>query len=369
MQFILSPCGTSLLTNQAPDNDVRKLIFQYANEPNPDNIPDDHKSQLEDLLRLSASNLQAADLRTAARMSAEINGIINLYDGQIPDTADCHFLLATDTWLGEQTAKLVEQWLRARNPNFSVMVHRHDDLQTRDLTLFQSALSDLVKLLSEQIPQYQSAGYHIVFNLTGGFKSVQGFLQSIANFYADETIYIFESSSELLRIPRLPVRMDALDVIEQNLDTFRKLANGLPTVITGSLPETLTMTLEGETALSPWGELIWENSRDELYGRCLWPSPDPEKIRYTERFERSVRGFQPDKFRLINQRIDQLLCYLHDNRKNPNTLYFKELKNPREGSTHQINAWSHEDAKRIFGHFEEATFVLDRLDEKLPSKY
>jgi CRISPR/Cas system-associated protein Csm6 len=63
----------------------------------------------------------------------------------------------------------------------------------------------------------------VVFNLTGGFKSVQGFLQAISSFYADETIYIFQFSSELLQIPRLPIKLDTQGIIDENLTIFRRL--------------------------------------------------------------------------------------------------------------------------------------------------
>ena len=33
--------------------------------------------------------------------------------------------------------------------------------------------------------------------------------------------------------------------------------------------------------------------------------------------------------------------------------------------THEMDAWADQDAKRIFGHFEEGCFVLDRLAKAL----
>ena len=361
MKFILSPCGTSLLTNQARDNEERKLVFKHANEKSPDAIPADERIALENLLRRAGASLRAADLQNAARMSAEINGIIKLYEGRITDSPDYHFLLATDTWLGEQAARLVEQWLKTVNSRFMVILQRQNDLQTRDIMLFQSALSDLIRLLSEEIPRYRDSGYHIVFNLTGGFKSVQGFLQSIANFYADETIYIFESATELMRIPRLPVRMDAEGIIEANLTAFRNLVNGQSVTLPPGIPETLLMTVEGETTLSPWGELVWQTCRMALYRRCLWPSPDPGRIRYTLAFERDTGELQADKLEALNTRIDQLQGFLSGVNPNVKNLDFKKLNGKVQGSTHQVDAWAQRGAWRILGHFEEATFVLDRL--------
>jgi hypothetical protein len=106
-------------------------------------------------------------------------------------------------------------------------VHRQKDLRTDDLSSFQVALADIVRFCEETVEGYRKNGYRVIFNLTGGFKSVQGFLQTLALFYADETFYVFESSEELLRIPRLPVKMDAENIVREHLPVFRRLSLGL----------------------------------------------------------------------------------------------------------------------------------------------
>lgn len=69
---------------------------------------------------------------------------------------------------------------------------------------------------------------------------------------------------------------------------------------------------------------------------------------------------------LINQRIDQLEKHLNDPSYNPRSLDFKSLKGKSmKPSTHEADAWSDQDAKRIFGHFERDVFVLDKLDKGL----
>ena len=73
-----------------------------------------------------------------------------------------------------------------------------------------------------------------------------------------------------------------------------------------------------------------------------------------------------DRLELINNRIDQLNKHLADNHYNPPSLDFKQLKGKSMApSTHEIDAWSDQDAKRIFGHFEGRIFVLDKLDKGL----
>ncbi len=365
-KYILSPCGTSLLTNQVQSNEERKIIFKYANTKNIDEIEEAEKVQLQQLISKISKMLETAETQDASRMSAEINGIVKLYKGLIPQNNDFHLLLSTDTWLGEETATLVEQWLKSWNKNIVTEVYRHTDLQTKDLAAFQLSLSELIKKFSEEIPCYSKKGYKIIFNLTGGFKSVQGFLQSIANFFADETVYIFESSSELMKIPRLPIRMDAISIVEDNIDYLRNITINQSTSVPNTIPETLLFSLDGQTILSPWGELIWTSSKSEIYKKTLLASPRPEKIRYGEGFIKTTESLSADRLELINNRIDQLNRYLADTKYNPKSLDFKQLKgNAMKMSTHEINAWSDLDAKRIFGHFEGGVFVLDKLDKGL----
>jgi len=363
-KYILSPCGTSLLTNQA-DKDERGLIFKYANKKNRDEIVENDRNKLENLIVKVSDSLKTTDNENAMKMSAELNGIIKIYNGKITNGGDFHFLLSTDTWLGEETAKLVKSWLEHHN-GLIVIIHRQTDLQTADISAFQLSLSDLIKKLSEEIPEYSRQGYKIIFNLTGGFKSVQGFLQSIANFYADEAVYIFETSSELLRIPKLPVRMDVLAVVKEKIIVFRQLSLGIN--IEGNslatIPETLLFKIDNQIVLSPWGEIIWEQSKAELYKKSLLPPPI-DKIKYADKFKEDVRSLEEERILIVNKRIDQLVKYLQE-RINLKSLDFKQIKGDLMlPSTHEIDAWSDRDAKRIFGHYEGNIFIIDKLNKGL----
>jgi putative CRISPR-associated protein (TIGR02619 family) len=368
-KYILSPCGTSLLTNQADQNE-RGLVFKYANKKKKEEIAKNDRNKLEKLIKKVSDSLKTANNEKASKMSAELNGIIKIYNGEITNNNDSHLLLSTDTWLGEETAKLVKNWLESKSESKSkrmdVSIHRQSDLQTADISAFQLSLSELIKKFSDELPSFSQTGYKIIFNLTGGFKSVQGFLQSIANFYADETVYIFETSSQLLRIPKLPIRMDAKSVIKERITVFRQLSLGvqLPSELLEGIPETLLFKMEGEVILSPWGALVWEQSKQEIYGEKLLPSPI-DKIKYTSQFEKSISALSPDRLTLVNKRIDQLAQYFLT-RRNPRSLDFKQIKgNVRGPSSYEIDAWSDKDAKRIFGHYEDDVFILDRIDKGL----
>ncbi len=367
-RFILSPCGTSLLTNGWGHKE-RSLVFKNANRKRREDVCSEERTVLEDRIQSLKIALERATPQEVSKMSAELNGIVSFYDGDISlPRNDYHLLLATDTWLGEETARLVERWLNKANSRFVVEVYRHLDLQTEDLYSFQLSLSELIKRLDEQLNNFKMAGYEIIFNLTGGFKSIQGFLQTISNFYADQTIYIFESSSKLLKIPSLPVKLEFLDSFKQDIAIYRRIHLNLRVSKDeiSKIKGIFILQVGDEVAFSPWGELMFAKAKEKIYAEMLLPPPKGSNIRYSKKFERDVDELPPDRKYLINKRVDQLIKRLKDCSYNPASLDFKSLKgNPLPPSTHEIDAWSDKDARRIFGHFEGKTFVLDSLGKGL----
>ena len=376
-RYILSPCGTSLWTNGA-DEVERKLLTTHANVGKPEEVPEADRVLLQARMDAARAGMLTTDglsveeqNKIAARKSAELNGILKLCGGTPAAGQDYHLLLCTDTWLGEQSALLVADWLRMRH--VSVEVKRQRDLQTRDLAAFRMALSELVQWAETTLNAYRESRYKIVFNLTGGFKSVQGFLQSLGMFYADETVYIFENSTDLLRIPRLPVRLATEETVREHLQLFRRLNLRLPVPAPTPIPETLLLEYEEQTELSVWGQVAWEQARRTLYREKVWPSPS-EHIRFGERFLASVQSLPPDRCFIVNQQLDELARFFEsklDSKYNLSSLDFKELRgNPIPPATHELDAWHDLDARRVFGHFapEEASshiFILDRLDKAL----
>ncbi|MBK8043622.1 MAG: hypothetical protein IPK21_13770 [Haliscomenobacter sp.] len=85
------------------------------------------------------------------------------------------------------------------------------------------AIKDLLKWCDETLPGYRTAGYEIIFNLTGGFKSLQGYLNTIGMFYADRIVYIFESGQEVIAIPKLPVKLE-MGIFYEQASIFLQLS-------------------------------------------------------------------------------------------------------------------------------------------------
>lgn len=362
---MISPCGTSTLTNQARD-EVRSLLNQTADAQEKDLSPA-QKLNLEEYITQRHQKILSVDVTTVRKWSAELNGIFGYYEGQIPPKTDVHILLATATYQGQKTAQMIQSWLEKQGCHVQVPPISQD-LNVRSADEFRWAMANLVGWAEDTLPGYRNSQYKIVFNLTGGFKSVNGFLQTLGMFYADECVYIFQNSSELIRIPRLPIKLDPEGIIGANLSIFRRLAQGQSLAVSEcrTIPETLLLIVDEQAGFSEWGKILWEQCKTTYYNQDLLPPLNP-KIRYSKAFRETVAALPPDRKGIINKRLDQLsYCLDSQQTYNPKSLDFKALKgNPCPPSTHECDAWSDGDARRIFGHFEGDTFVIDQLDKGL----
>jgi putative CRISPR-associated protein (TIGR02619 family) len=360
MNYLLSTCGTSILTN-TPEAELRTLVTRNANAKRSELAPDDLRRLEAHVAARRQAVLATGEPEAARRLSAELNGIISYYDGKLKGRErDQHLLLVSDTFLGEAVGEILQSWLSQRG--LSVQLFKLSGLVTNDYASFRSAMTTLIRWCEETLPGYQRAGYRVVFNLTGGFKSAQGFMQTIGMFYADESIYIFESGS-LLRIPKLPIRLDVEGLFERHAPLLRLLGNGqtLSAQEARELPEMLLFELDGQVTLSEWGELIWQQGKRALYERGLLdPLPG---LHYGASFAKSVekQGLTKAQLAVLGERLDQLSLVAHGRLANLRGLDFKALKSdPKPPSTHECDVWS-DDKRRVFGHYEESVFVVDAL--------
>jgi putative CRISPR-associated protein (TIGR02619 family) len=212
-RVIISTIGTSLLTNQInranPDEkDWYSRLRDTANL-NEDKTPEDVKQIIAILKQRADEQLLGAKISQIRRASAELNGIYGIYQDNLSQgKEDIHFLVATDTAQGKTTAKIVEDFLRKQGLN-NTSTFAPSGLSTASTEAFSLGIDALIVWLEDTIPQLKRDQYKIYFNLVGSFKSLQGYLNTIGMFYADEIIYIFEGEkSDLITIPRLPIAVD-----------------------------------------------------------------------------------------------------------------------------------------------------------------
>ena len=314
MRFILSTIGTSSLTNQINNDDPsewRHLLRDSANRKM-DELDTETESVIDTLADRAFEQLLEDSVQINRRISAELNGIYGIYNGKLPQNSpDQHHLICTDTAQGQKTGELIKDFLA--DQGFSVSVYTPEGLSTKDTAAFTTGIKELIRWLEENVPWRRDSGYRVIFNLVGGFKSLQGYMNTFGAFYADEVIYIFEAeTADLIAIPRLPIQIDTT-VIREHLTEFALMAAGklYPRRELKDIPETLLEFLEEDddetdTGLSAWGTLIWNRAKADLLGKGLLPFP---RLAYTRTFHNDFNRENDPKARLKLQETLAIVAY------------------------------------------------------------
>lgn len=286
-KLIVSTVGTSLLTRHA-QKDERDALTRCANYIEGE-CPQDIRNIIEKLHFKALEQLESGQIGEIRQASAELNGLIGLNAGQMPsENRDLHVLIATDTAQGKATAETVKEFLQ--HCGCSVQVYTPRNLSTKDADHFSEGIKDLLTWCDETLEGYRHAGYEIVFNLTGGFKSLQGYMNTIGMFYADRMVYIFESpESKLIEIPRLPVQLDR-SVFENHLADFLLLFSGNKEYAVSDfpdVPEALIEVIDSTLYPSLWGSLVWNKTKETLLSEELVSLP---RLRYERSFIEDFRA-------------------------------------------------------------------------------
>ncbi len=365
--LIISTCGTSLLTNNV-DNTQRNKLFQYSNVKSLDEIEsNDDKKLILLLIAERSAELDDMSISEVKKLSAELNGIFTFYQDQI-DKGDMMFFIPTDTYLGKTTASMIQSYLSNKFQIESCLVFQ-PDLQTRDFTLFHFSLCELSQKLGDIYEGFHKS-YKIIYNLTGGFKGVNGFLQSIAQIFADESFYLFETAHELMKIPRLPLKLEIKELLAKNINILRRLQLGIHCNLQecSDIPDIMLLKVDDQVSLSAWGETFWRFYKEELYSETLLDSPC-EEIVFSGKFISSINSCKLTAYQFyeINKKIDLLTHFvLSGFKENLSSLDWRPLKGDiMRPSTHEVNAWSDGDAKRIYCHREQNRIIVDQLGKHL----
>lgn len=364
MKIILCPVGTSTLTNRS-DERSRQLLTKYANARGREDIPPEDAEALDGYILERSEYMDRMDGPDAKKLSAELHSLLILFERDPPQDRDLVYVIPTDTYIGAITGDLILGYLERTGIKGSLL--RIAGLQTRSSEDLRLAFSALVREVHTIYEMYKPQGARILFNLTGGFKAIQGFLQTIGAIYADESVYIFEAESSLMRIPRLPLQLKPEDYILSNLVLWRRLDLGLRVnqADLAVIPEIFVYECGSGCMLSEYGELVWKNLCPEIYRQKVWNSPS-HLIVYAEGFSASVAGLPQDRTYILNRRIDKLADFLeHSRERSLSSVDIHPIEGKTDISTHLVDAWADQDAKRIYCHYEGDTLILDKLDRKL----
>ena len=316
MRFVLSTIGTSILTNfidkaNSAEANWQSMLRDSANLK-PDALSQETTGVIETLADRALTQLLRDDAATNRRISAEMNGIYGIYEGQLPhNSQDQHYLVCTDTAQGQKTGKLIQDFLENKGLHAGIVTPA--GLSTQDTESFTAGVKELIRWLEEHVPGYRDNGYQVIFNLVGGFKSLQGYMNTFGAFYADEVIYIFESATaDLIKIPRLPIQIDTTVIQNYRVQFAMMDAEKLyPAEELEGIPETLLEFVEDNdqtyVGLSAWGQLIWNRTKSDLLTKKLLHFP---RLEYGKTFRDDFDNQNDSKKRLKLQETLAKVSYL-----------------------------------------------------------
>ncbi len=338
MRFVVSTIGTSILTNSIdrgnPDEGTWLGILRDSANKTQNEVTDDELEVIDELAGRALEKLNNGDVETNRRSSAELNGIYGIYDGILSnDSNDLHYLICTDTVQGQKTGQLAQNFLSSKG--FTVNIVTPPQLSTEDTQSFAAGTKWLINWLDETIPR-PNTGYQVIFNLVGGFKSLQGYMQTFGTFYADETVYIFEGSSDLIKIPRLPIQIDNTVVENHKIKLALMNAGQLyPINELEGIPETLLELIEDDgkvyVGLSAWGVLVWNRTKSRLFSGELLQFP---RLEYRRSFIDDYENLTSQQRTDLQETLAKITTALEDTGGNTTQLNqrvsglnFKQLAN------------------------------------------
>lgn len=332
-KIIFSTIGTSIITNRSKDKIT--LINQYSNEKEEANIPKELKNlifNLKDILINEIKNSKNIEKETLKKWSAEINGLLNIYENYAQNPQDFHYLITTDTYLGKIVSEIIQFFIEVYFEIKIIKILQPSGLRASNTLDFHSGITTLLKEIETlELNKYKEKNYQIIFNLVGGFKSVQAYLTTIGMFYADKIVYIFETGKELLEIPKLPIRLDydyanrypilfllleeSLKIDQEDSPILRNLKE---------IPDVLYEGLENQYWLSPWGILYWYQNEEKVLKEKEAENFFKEVqdlFNFTDDFKKDYKSIGLDiKKKVVRSIIKIYKFYLENNKNFNNTI-------------------------------------------------
>jgi putative CRISPR-associated protein (TIGR02619 family) len=287
-RLVISTVGTSVLTNQIDpdidDNEWYERLQQTANYTDNEiqHYPE-VKKFISELKERAEKELYSDDTDKIRQASAELNGIYGLYNEQIEQgLPDMHLLITTDTAQGRIASEIVESFLKTKGLT-NISTHAQSGLSTASSDIFVEGMAKLIPSMQEIIKDCKNSQYTICFNLVGGFKALQGYFNTIGMFYADEIIYVFEGSNQLIKIPKLPIKVDVSKIEPYEVQLAMMDVGQISTSWeeAQNVPKEWVLVVGQEMTLSAWGQLLWDQCKEKLLSQKLLKFP---KIDYKSSF-------------------------------------------------------------------------------------
>jgi CRISPR/Cas system-associated protein Csm6 len=343
MKRIITTVGTSLLTNALGTNTSRNLGFKRTKGLR-FNESENRKHQIDEIKRALKKYIE----RTDASVSAEIDSIIKIAN-EYKEECDV-YLIATDTIQSPICAEYIQKWFEQKNTAFISTIHFRnsaefiiEDLQVKEKQAFErKGLTNLFDKINAIAGEYWD---NIVFNITGGYKSLIPFMSITAQINNVLTYYNFQETKDdhfdLLKIPNIPINVDYA-LFDKYWEEIEKIATTGEIIDNYQLRQDLESILEIEgdmMILSSLGYVLWGNYKSRYF---LFYCPDDvyKSIENTDELKKIIQedfsrmemrlshiNPEPNNHKLTYKRARsvQRIYYFYDNEGIP--LVYKVFNN------------------------------------------
>lgn len=204
--------------------------------------------------------------------SAEIKSINQLLKEEKNRLNVC--LLASDTVTSRLAAEIIKDLFDEQKDIEISFNEKHDvilGLQVTDYSEFRTTGSH--NFVNRVVNIIRDKG-DAIFNISSGYKSILPFMTIMANVYDSDIVYIFEESNCLIRIPKIPIRID-FSIFDELYDQIVMLEAGIENYNRtkraffqefSKLEEKGLVEITGDSAfLSPIGNIFYEKYKDQIF--------------------------------------------------------------------------------------------------------
>ena len=197
--LIISTVGISLLTNYLRSKGIKE----------------------SDVDSIDKSDIFAFIDKDPHAASAETNSLLKILDELGKEgvtTKDLYFIfLVSETKEGEFCAEILSKYFsdKMKVPSFIVEI---EGLRYDEKAFVYKGLMKLLEEVVRIVREHKDK--RIIINATGGFKAEIAYLTVIGAILGLEVYYIHEKFKDIVKLPRLPIRID-----EKKLEEFLKIVN------------------------------------------------------------------------------------------------------------------------------------------------
>ena len=265
MKKLITPVGTSLLTNYIDEN-PQDHTFRHNFDTIRMQSASDWNTYSYEISNLKADSAQFVNDK-GSPASAELQSIANVQD-KLNDDIQV-YLLASDTIASQLVAEILAETAdkvlgRHVSVEFNAANGVIKGLQVDDPKVFSNeGMTNLIRKINEKAGGYWPA---LAINITGGFKATLPYLTILAQLKCVPLYYNFEDTDALIKIPQAPLVID-WGLIERHSDVLMQIEEGIENCwdqfryknhrAIGDL-EAFIEVNGNDALLSPVGEIFWQ---------------------------------------------------------------------------------------------------------------